>query len=196
MNLYTICYINLKPSVSKIKMYQHLYNIYKETNTEFKQYPYVSLFGKTIPTMLSTDFRTLSHVAELGDKKSERRLENVKSQISKMNKGQIKKYQVSGRYEAKIIQKYCDDNDIFVTIIESKTLEKNKIYGIHKGYDSECCSECNGKISFDSEKVPVMYVQVNMCKKISRKRINERVAFLSCKVDIPSSIEKYICGFL
>jgi hypothetical protein len=178
-------------------MYQHLYNIYKETNTEFKQYPYVSLFGsKTIPTMLSTDFRTLSHVAELGDKKSERRLENIRSQISKMKKGQIKKYQVSGRYEAKIIQKYCNDNNIFVTIIESKTLEKNKVYGIHKGYDSECCSECNGKISFDSEKVPVMYVEVNRNKKMSRKRIDERITFLSCKVDIPSSIEKYICGFL
>lgn len=77
------------------------------------------------------------------------------SRIAKsLEKNTQKKYQVLGWKMLKQLRTMFPD----LLYTTSDTICTNKLTGIHPGYKSGCCNECDGRMSFASTKVPVLYV--------------------------------------
>jgi hypothetical protein len=91
--------------------------------------------------------------------KSAKRINNIISQINKKKCG-IKKYQVRGYYEYKIIHKYCITNNIKHELIIDENVVTNKVTNI-KQYVTDYDHENNlQQLIVEHEKVPVMYIKI------------------------------------
>ncbi len=87
---------------------------------------------------------------------------NIKFIVDRATKiSSSKKYQISGYYEWKILNKKLSHiPDIEYKLIEDNKLTKSVLEEIIGRYRSGCCYECDGKMQFINKKVPVLYVLI------------------------------------
>ena len=72
----------------------------------------------------------------------------------------IKKYQVRGYYEYKIIKKYCIENNINHDLIIDENILTNKVINI-KQYITDYDHENNlKKLIVENEKIPTIYIKI------------------------------------
>ena len=86
--------------------------------------------------------------------KSSKRINIIINQINNKKNGIIKKYQVRGYYEYKIIKKYCIENNINHDLIIDENILTNKVINI-KQYIIDYDHENNlQKLIVENEKIP------------------------------------------
>lgn len=117
------------------------------------------------------DFNILKSRTQKMEKKMETNIKNILHNIKKLKYNQYKKYQISGYHEYKKIKNILDDysknddcelvnNFHKYELIYDKKLYKNIVVCINGSFDSNCCTECDGRPKYDEQKVPVMYIKI------------------------------------
>ena len=92
--------------------------------------------------------------------KSSKRINNIINQINNKRNGIIKKYQVRGYYEYKIIKNYCIENNIIHDLIIDENILTNKVINI-KQYITDYDHENNlQKLIVVNEKIPTIYIKI------------------------------------
>lgn len=92
--------------------------------------------------------------------KSSKRINNIINQINNKKNGAIKRYQVRGYYEYKIIKNYCITNNIKHDLIIDENTLTNKVTNIRQ-YVSNYDYENNlQKLIVENEKIPTMYIKI------------------------------------
>lgn len=92
--------------------------------------------------------------------KSFRRINNIISQINNKKNGIVKKYQIRGYYEYKIIRKYCIEKNIKYDLIFDEHILTNKVKNI-KQYVTNYDYENNlRKLIVENNKIPAMYIKI------------------------------------
>ena len=71
------------------------------------------------------------------------------------------KYQISGYYEAKLIGKWCDENNISYSVVQDDILRKSKLVKINGTSNSHCCRDCDGlyPMKITNETTPILYIK-------------------------------------
>lgn len=92
--------------------------------------------------------------------KSSKRINNIIGQINNKKNGNVKKYQVRGYYEYKIIKNYCQINNIKHELVIDDIILTNKVIKI-KQYITDYDYENNlQKLIIENEKVPTIYIKI------------------------------------
>lgn len=108
------------------------------------------------------DIQYIKKITTSAKNKSKKRINNIISSISKIKKGQSKKYEYKDeKYELNEIINYIKENSnlLYKLEVDNKMLV-NKLDKIIPGRDSGCCNECDGKMIFINKKIPRKYIIV------------------------------------
>uniref|UniRef100_A0A6C0J4W0 Uncharacterized protein n=1 Tax=viral metagenome TaxID=1070528 RepID=A0A6C0J4W0_9ZZZZ len=108
------------------------------------------------------DKEYLKKITDKATTKSENRITNCLLSISKLQSRERKKYQYKeDKYELKRIVEYIKlYPNLDYDLIKDNSIYVNKLTKIKPGLDSDCCSECDGTISFTNKKIPPKYISV------------------------------------
>jgi hypothetical protein len=112
--------------------------------------------------LYARDVEYIKKISTNAKNKSKKRINNIISSISKIKKGQSKKYQYRDeKYELNEIINYIKENsNLRYELKEDNKMFVNKLDKIIAGRDSGCCNECNGKMIFVNKKIPRKYIIV------------------------------------
>ena len=112
--------------------------------------------------LYAKDIEYIKKITTNAKNKSIRRVNNITSSISKIKKGQSKKYQyIDDKYELNEIINFIKENsNLRYKLEEDNKMFVNKLDKIIPGRDSGCCNECDGKMIFINKKIPQKYIIV------------------------------------
>lgn len=112
--------------------------------------------------LYARDIEYIKKITTNAKNKSRNRINNIISSISKIKKGQSKKYQYRDeKYELnEIIEFINKKSNLRYRLEEDDNLFINKLDKIIPGRNSGCCNECDGRVFFINKKIPRKYIIV------------------------------------
>lgn len=123
---------------------------------------HISLLVPHLKTIYESDRKLIKYRTEKMVNKTTKHINEIIHNIKNLKNNTIKKYQISGYHEYKLLtHELLQFDNIKYELLEDAILEKNVVSEIKGRYSDGCCYDCDGIYSYKHKKVPVLYIMIH-----------------------------------